>query len=286
MRGEVGELTDVVRSDKPRTPTLMSVYDLHFTAGLLAKPKPTSLVVATTLDHFVIVTYLVDPATLRGHVHPRFELDCIEIEGAGKRALVSVVTFLDRDFRLLKCPWPKSRFGQTNYRAYVTDTVTGEHVAWFFGTCLDSLSVAVPRHVWGLPWHRGRMQFDCQYDDKATRYESFVIETQSSFAPAHLEIEDLGVAPRELAGFPNLEAGLVLLTHPTRGVFFRRDGSVGTYSIWHDRLDPTVGRARRASYPLLADLGLVAEGSVDNVHSVLIQPSVEFLIYLPPSAAF
>jgi transposase InsO family protein len=68
-------------------------------------------------------------------------------DGAPK-ALVSVVPFLDQDFHFVRCPWPKSRFGQTNYRAYVIDGKTGEHVVWFFGTSLASFLVVVPRVAW------------------------------------------------------------------------------------------------------------------------------------------
>src|SRR6185436_1590011 len=118
----------------------MSLDGLRFEPSLLSRPVPGGLAAETTLLHFAIVTYLVDPSALRTHLHPRFEPDCIRIAGGVPRALVSAVTFLDRDFRFVVFPWFKSAFGQTNYRSYVTDTTTGDHVAWFFGTCLDSLS--------------------------------------------------------------------------------------------------------------------------------------------------
>jgi uncharacterized protein YqjF (DUF2071 family) len=260
----------------------MSLNHLRFTPTQLSKPAPGPLAAETTLLHFVIVTYLVDASVLRTHLHPRFEPDCIDCDGDAPQALVSVVTFLDRDFRFVVCPWLKNSFGQTNYRSYVTDTVTGDHVAWFFGTCLDSRSVAVPRYAWRLPWHRAQMAFDCRYDERVGRYVSFNVETRSRWAPAQLEIEDSGEPPRELAGFSNLEAGLVLLTQPTRGFFFRQDGALGSYSIWHDRLRPTVGKIKRARYWLLQQLNLIQEGDCRNVHSVLIQRSVDFTIYLPP----
>ena len=259
--------------------------DLRFSTAQHPRPKPTGLAVETTLLHFAIVTWHVDPDALRAQLDARYEPDCVDIDGVGPRALVSAVTFLDHEFRFVLCPWPKSAFGQTNYRAYVTDTKTGEHVAWFFGTCLDSPAVAVPKFAWGLPWHRAHMAFDCDYDDLAGRYRSFAVETRSRFAPARLQLEDSGEAPRELPGFSNLESGLVLLTHPTRGVFFRRDGSVGTYTIWHDRIRPTTARLVRADYPLFEQLGLIRSGDSDGVHSVLVQRSVDFTIYLPPSRA-
>jgi hypothetical protein len=177
---------------------------------------------------------------------------------------------------------PGAGFGQTNYRAYATDTETGEHVAWFFGTCLDSMSVTIPRYLWKLPWHRARMAFDCSYDDVAARYTSFSVATRSRWAPAVLQLEDSGRPPERLDGFADRETGMVLLTHPLRGHFFRRDGALGSYAIWHDRIEPTRGHVIEARYPLLQDLGLVDEGDICGVHSVLIQRTVDFTIYLAP----
>ena len=261
----------------------MSIENLRFTSTLLSKPAPRGLAVETTLQHFAIVTYWVDPSTLRKHLHPRFEPVCLAVDGLPRRALVSVVTFLDRDFRFVACPWFKASFGQTNYRAYVEDTQTGEQAAWFFGTCLDSVSVAVPRYLWRLPWHRARMVFDCRYDDAAERYSTFHVTTRSRWAPAQLLLDDLGSPPDDVPGVSDLEAGLVLLTHPMRGYFFRRDGALGSYTIWHDRMQPTRGEVREARFPLLHELELVAEGDRGSVHSVLLQRNVDFTIYLPPS---
>jgi uncharacterized protein YqjF (DUF2071 family) len=260
----------------------MSIEGLRFTPQLLKKPVPRRLAVETTLEHFAIVTYWVDPLQLRKHLHPRFEPVCL-VEGGLRRALVSVVSFLDRDFRFVVCPWLKRSFGQTNYRAYVEDTQTGEQAAWFFGTVLDSVSVAVPRHFWKLPWHRARMAFDCRYDDAVSRYSTFDIRTESRWAPGHLTLEDSGRPPDRLPGVANLEAALVLLTHPMRGYFFRQDGVLGSYSIWHDRTIPTVGSVREARYPLLQTLDLVSEADQSGIHSVLLAPTIDFTIYLPPS---
>jgi uncharacterized protein YqjF (DUF2071 family) len=257
--------------------------DLRYTPRLLTKPIPRGLAAETTLQHFVIVTYWVDPSNLRKHLHPRFEPVCLSVKNRSRQALVSVVTFLDRDFRFAVCPWFKRSFGQTNYRAYVKDTQTGEHAAWFFGTCLDSVSVAVPRYIWRLPWHRAQMDFECRYDQEAARYAIFKVRTRSRWAPARLAIEDSGKTPTQLAGVSNLEAGLVLLTHPLRGYFFLQDGALGSYAIWHDRAQLTVGTIQEAKYPLLQQLGLVEDGVQSDIHSVLIQPSIDFTIYLPPS---
>ncbi|MEP6962924.1 MAG: DUF2071 domain-containing protein, partial [Acidobacteriota bacterium] len=233
---------------------------------------------------FAIVTYCVEPDALRKHLHPRFTPDLIRTEEGEERALISVVTFLDRDFRFANLPWPKYCFGQTNYRAYVIDRETGEHVVWFFGTCLDSWTVAIPRHLWKLPWHRAKMDFQCRYDEQLRRYAHYAVRTSSQWAPAELTFDDSGKAPERLIGFSNLEAGLVLLTHPLRGYFFRRDGSLGGYSIWHERVLPTMATPTVARFPVLDRLGLVPAGELAQVHSVMVQRRIAFTIYLPPTA--
>ena len=260
----------------------MSIESLRFTPRLLTKPALRGLAVETTLEHFAIVTYWVDALALRKHLHPRFEPVCLAVDGRGPSALVSVVTFLDRDFRLAACPWPTWSFGQTNYRAYVCDTETGEQAVWFFGTCLDSVSVLVPHVVWKLPWHRAHMTFDCRYDQGARRYSTYTVTTRSRWSPGELAIADSGEALTEIPGVANFEAGLVLLTHPLRGYFYRRDRALGSYTIWHSRTTPTRGRLLLANYPLLQTLGLVDAGDTSGVHSVLLQPAIDFTIYLPP----
>jgi len=260
----------------------MSIESLRFTSRLLTKPEPRGLSAETTLQHFAIVTYWVEPAALRQHLHPRFEPVCLSVDGKSARSLVSVVTFLDRDFRFAACPWPTWSFGQTNYRAYVHDTETGEQAVWFFGTCLDSLSVLVPRYLWKLPWHRAHMTFDCRYDEKARRYSTFNVTTRSDWSPGELAITDSGETPTEIPGVANFEAGLVLLTHPLRGYFYRQDRALGSYAIWHSRTTPTKGQLQLATYPLLEKLGLVETGDTSSIHSVLMQPAIDFTIYLPP----
>lgn len=257
-------------------------HALTFTPEMLTRPDPGRSGAETTLQHFAIVTYFVDPTLLKRQLHPRFEPLRVRAADGSERGLVSVVTFFDRDFRFTRWPRAVRSFGQTNYRAYVIDRTTGEHVAWFFGTCVDSATVAIPRYIWKLPWHRARMSFECHYDAAATRYASYRVSTTSRWAPGDLDVEDRGLAPTALAGFPDLETALVVLTHPLQGFYFRRDGGLGSYRIWHQRMQTTEGRLLKAKYPLLSEYGLVPVGDVRNVQSVLLQREIPFTIYLPP----
>ena len=255
---------------------------LRFESSHLTRRPPAGIDVVTMLEHFAIITYLVDPAALRPHIDERFEPDCVTAADGSEKALLSVVPFLDRDFRFVRFPFFKWRFGQTNYRAYVTDRTTGEHAVWFFGTSLASWTVNIPYYIWRLPWYQATINFDVAWDESAQRYSRYQFTTDSEWAPAQCTLEDSGAAVQELAGFPDLETGKVLLTHPLKGYYYRRDGSLGSYSIWHDKLQLTSGRAIQANFPLLDRLGLVKEGDLDAIHSVLIQPATEFTIYLPP----
>jgi hypothetical protein len=246
------------------------------------KPATRGRDVTARLGHFALVNYAVDPARLRPLVHPRYDLDCITDAQGRTRALISMVPFQDQDFHFVGLPWARFRFGQTNYRAYVVDRETGKRLVWFFGTTLDSWSVAVPRHLWKLPWHAGRISFDCAYDAGARRYERYRMRTESAWAPAEVELEDTGVPPERLEGFDDLEKGLFALTHPLEGAFYRRDGLLGGYSVWHERLRCTLGRAVRVKIGLFETLGLVDAAEQRKPHSVLIQRETEFTIYLPP----
>jgi hypothetical protein len=253
-----------------------------FTPELMTRPRVRPLDVVAGLGHFAIVTYAVDPARVRPHVHPRFDLDCHRAADGSEKVWVSMVPFEDQDFHFAGLPWLTFRFGQTNYRTYVIDRRTGRRAVWFWGTTLDSWTVAVPRYCWKLPWHRGRVRFDCAYDGAAGRYARYRMTTRSDWAPVEMELEDTGSALERLDGYSDLEAGLVVLTHPLTGVFYRRDGKLGSYKIWHDRLHCTAGRVVSARIGLFDRIGLVPFAEQGAPHSVLIQPRSEFTIYLPP----
>jgi hypothetical protein len=239
--------------------------------------------VRTRLRHFAIVSVGVDADALRRHVHPRFEIETVADASGRAHALVSVVPFQDIDFTFVRVPWLRWTFGQTNYRAYVRDGATGERAVWFFGTALDFAGIVVPRYGWRLPWHRASIAFDCDYDESARRYRRYRMSATSSWASAVLELEDTGKAPVALPGFPDLESGLIALTHPLTGFYYRRDGRLGSYCVSHPRLEPTVGRIVEARFPLLERLGLTSGDVAAAGHSVLIQHETTFTIHLPPA---
>lgn len=258
----------------------MAPHPLSFKDCLIPRPKPRGIDVVSLLHHFAIVTYAVDPARLRRRVHPRFELLTIEREGR-KRALISIVPFAEVNFGLAAYPSPRFRFNQTNYRVYVTDTKTGDHCVWFIGSLLDSITVLIPRYLWKLPWHYGQMQFDCELDGKS--YKHYRMRTRSKWADAELELVTEAGLKSAHYGFPDEESALAYLTHPLKGYYYRRDGKLGSYSIWHDRLNMQPARLASARFDVLDRMGIAGLEEQQEPYSVLVQPEAEFTVYLPPT---
>lgn len=254
---------------------------LRFRDYLHPRPAPSGIDAICKLQHFAIVTYAVDPRRFDGIIPPRFRLDCVEVQGR-QRALVSVVPFIDIDFTSARYPFPKFTMGQTNYRVYVVDSHSGEKCVWFLGTTLDSWTVAIPRFLWKLPWHPGSVTFDCERDPQTGLYSRYRMLTRARWAPASLELKQQPGAQLNLAGFPDTETGLVFLTHPLAGFYHRRDGRLGTYRVWHERLQVAAATLVSARFDLLSRLNIASIEEQQAPHSVLLEPVNEFTIYLPP----
>jgi hypothetical protein len=266
---------------------------IRYTVGChVTQPTPAAIIrercrapdggrftVETELQHFALITYAVPPERLRPLIHPAFPLRTVWIDGE-ERALLSVVPFLDRDFRARQLPWPRFSFGQTNYRIYVR--YRGEDCAWFLGTTLASPSVVVPRWLWRLPWYYARTSFDARYDKAAARYTRYQLATRSAWGAAEVTLADTGQPMGLLPGFDDPAEQQLVVTHPIAGYFWRRDGRLGTYSIWHDEMRPTLGSVQHARFALLERLGILGPDEALRPHSVLLQRSVSFQIHLPP----
>lgn len=254
---------------------------LFFKDYVHPRPQPKGVDIQCKLQHFAIISYAIDPERFENLIPKRFSLDTVVIDGKEK-ALLSVVPFIDVDFTSAVFPFPKFSMGQTNYRIYIIDNNTGERCVWFLGTTLDSWTLLVPRHIWQLPWHSGKVRFDCQFDPTNECYTKYEMETQASWAPAHVELKQSIDDEFSFEGFINEETALVYLTHPLTGFYHRRDDKLGTYRVWHEKLAVKPATLQHAYFGLLSRMGLVSDQEQQLPHSVLIEPINEFTIYLPP----
>jgi hypothetical protein len=240
------------------------------------RPRLRGLDAATTLVDVAITTFAVDPAALARLLPSGVDPDAVSLDDGRSRALVSAVTFRDVDFRLAFADRLRFAFVQTNYRAYVR--IGDRRLVWFFGTSLDSPLVAVPRLAWRMPWHGGTMRLEATWDgDRCTSYRQ---NTRAAWAGADLELEGSDEPVGRLDGFADRDEALLVLTHPLDGLYRRRDGGLGGYSVWHERFAPRIGIARKARFELFERLGLVEPGA--EPHSVMLQRTIDFSVLLPP----
>jgi uncharacterized protein YqjF (DUF2071 family) len=249
-------------------------------AEAFARPRPRihGLDATTTLRDFAIVTFDVDPDRLAAALPAGLVPEVRRLDDGRERGFVSAVSFRDVDFRFAFAGWLRRSFCQTNYRAYVRGP-DGRQAVSFFGTTLDSRLVAVPRLVWSMPWHPGRTSIESTWADGAcTAYRH---RCSGEWGGADVELTGTAERAGRLDGFADADDTAHVLTHPLDGWFLRRDGRLGRYAVWHERLPMTVGRARQARYDVFEDLGLVAADAAP--HSVLLAPSVEFDVLLPPT---
>lgn len=255
---------------------------LRFENHLTPRPRAKGIDVATQLKHFAIITYAIDPGRLAGIIPERFRLVTVEIDGQPK-ALLSVVPFVNAGFRSAAYPSPRVSMAQVNYRVYIIDSETGANAVWFLGSILDSWMIVVPRYVWKLPWQKGTIRISYAFDTKTELYDRYEMTTKNEWAPARVQLAQTGDTPLHLEGFPDVETGLIYLSHPLIGFYYRRDGKLGINRVWHDRLHFKPATVKAAHFDLLDRLELVSVSEQATPHSVLIRPTTEFMSVLPPS---
>ncbi|GAA2883780.1 hypothetical protein GCM10010517_47070 [Streptosporangium fragile] len=225
----------------------------------------------TELDDFAIVSYRVPTEAVARLLPEGFAPLEITYADGVSAALVSAVAFRDRDFHFRFFPPAAMNCGQINYRAYVT--ADGRPGVWFFGTGLDHPLVAVPKWLWGMPWDRAHIDVAADWDAAPVRW-------RLTADNAHCEAVGLDAPPARLDGFDGEHEWMPLLTHPTLGWYRRRDGHVGTYSIWHPPMRPRHLAAVSARFRVFEQLGLTTPESVP--HSILAQRRLHFDIHTPP----
>jgi hypothetical protein len=246
----------------------------------LHRPPPNLLDIHTTLQHFALINYAVPAERLQPYIPERFEIPEFGINGR-PLALLSIVPFIDTHFRYIRiAPWFKLRFAQTNYRVYVIDRQTNQHVVWFFGTTLGSPIVFLARSLWHIPWYYGRYKTSFRHENG--RYTQFQYRTESKWAAAEVDIEDTGQPLAVQPGFDTLEEMQLILTNPVAGFYYRMDGRLGSYTIWHDLMEMTLAQPRKLHFALLERLKILTQEEMNRPHSIFITPTIDFDIHLPP----
>jgi uncharacterized protein YqjF (DUF2071 family) len=252
-------------------------------AEAFARPRTSLrwLDAETTLEDFALVTFDVDPGRLAAVLPTGLVPEVRTLDDGRRRGFVSAVSFRDVDFRFAMTRWLRVSFFQTNYRAYVRGP-DGVSSVFFFGTTLDSPLVALPRYLWGMPWHPGSTTIEATWTSDGVCGE-YRHQSRGGWGSADVELVGTSEPMGRLDGFTDTDDAAHFVTHPLDGWFQRPDGGLGRYAVWHDRLRPTLGVARRACYAVFEDLGIVDPDA--EPHSVLLQRAIDFDVLLPPRRA-
>ena len=243
------------------------------------RPRLGGFDALTTLRDFALITYDVDPDRLArllpsGH---GFEPEVVTLNDGRRRGLVSAVNFRDVDFRFVRASWMRATFVQTNYRAYVTRG--SEHSVFFFGTTLSSRLAVLPRLMWSMPWYRVDGSLEATWDEQ--RCLSYVSRSSGGWGNSAIELEGTNETASTLEGFTDAGHAAHVIINPLIGYFERRHGGIGRYGVWHEPLQPTLGRVISARFDAFEERGLIERGQ--EPHSVLLQQLTDFAVLLPPT---
>lgn len=246
---------------------------------IVAKRSRSIIDFNTTLQHFSIVTYKVEVDRLAAFL-PSFLKPKVFYSGGQRFALISAVGFKDCDFGFKKLGnFPRLPFFQTNFRAYITDS-NGEDCVWFFGTTLGSWTHLIPQRLWKMPWAHGNYTFDHKTDHG--KYSKYNLEWKCSNGNGLIDIRSTKESMKLHEGFDSVDQQLLVLTHPVVGYYYRNDCKVGTYEIWHPEMVLHEGEGLDIRLDRFINLGLLSSDELGTPHSVLITPSIEFDILMPP----
>jgi len=236
--------------------------------------------VNTLLEHLAIITYRVPAERVAKFIPKPFKLFTF-VENGTEFALISAVPFKDKDFAFYRISKQINfSFYQTNFRTYIIDQRNNEHCAWFFGTTLGSYTALIPRYLWQMPWQKGTYKFSCKLTEAG--YQQYNMKFSSKQGKGLVEIVS-GTEPMKLLpGFDTLEQQILILTHPTIGYYNISDKKLGMYEIWHPEMKLYSGISQNLYFEIFEKLGLLTQSEMQNPHSVLITPSIEFDILLPP----
>jgi hypothetical protein len=228
------------------------------------------------LSNFSIISYLVDPSILK-KLLPSFIRPELFTINSTDHGMISAVSFCDTDFKFgWMGPFSWFNMWQTNYRAYVIDVRDNTKCVWFFQTMLGSVTSIIPRSIWKMPWYNSK------YNAKICP-ERWKIFGKSS---KYNDIVEIDICPndasRQLAWFASNHDVVQSICYPSRGFYLKTDGSVGSYSIWHEAIKLSGGSIMNLNFSAFSRLGLVCESNFNNPHSIICNKSIDFEIYLPP----
>ncbi len=236
--------------------------------------------VNTQLEHFAIITYKVPVDKIQPLIPKPFKLWSFKEKNI-EYALISAVPFKDKDFSFYRLTrLLKFNFYQTNFRTYIVDQRDNSNSAWFFGTTLGSYTSIIPEKIWKMPWKYGKYHF--KYKLNNHEYSEYKMNFKSKLGDGIIDIKSSGNSMKIQQGFNSIAQQVHILTHPVIGYYNINKNEIGTYEVWHPKIDLKEGTVNELYFELFEKLGFLTKKEMQNPHSVLLTPRIEFDILLPP----
>lgn len=245
------------------------------------KNNRSLLDVHTQLQHFAIITYQLPISRLKGIVPSPFKIWTF-VEDGIEYGLISAVTFKIKNFSFYKISKnPKFNFFQTDFRTYIFDERSQNHAIWFLGTTLGSYAYIIPRRIWKMPCQFGT--FDFQHQIKDCQYLKYHMTFQSKQGEGHVEIKSSNHEMKILKGFTSIDQQTYILTHPITGYYSMSEKTIGSYEIWHPKMQITEGISFNLYFEFFEKLKLLSKTEMNHPHSILMSPEIKFRVLLPPN---
>lgn len=220
------------------------------------------------LRHFALITHAVPPKRVKAHLPEGFELDTWDLNGK-PRALVSVGCFRNEKFGLAALNRPNFDFEQSTYRTYVK--YNGVRGAYFFGTYLGNpISWAMQRAV-ASGAKLGRFEIIRNYNDSGYRRYSGAVHSKSGETRFELRANEL----------PENDELTQFVTYRPHGFFKSSLGRVWDQPVEHARMCPFEGKLISGRFDPWDALDILSPEEAAHPISVLVQPSIHFLIKTP-----
>lgn len=231
-----------------------------------------------TIENFALVQHVVPVDRVRPHVPDRFELETFWEDGIEK-TWISTSCFCNRQTRWGGLRYPAHDFSQTTFRTYAT--YRGLRGAYFFGTWVST------RLSWlgqfSVAAHTKLADFDVEINGGLSGYPRYRFEATTGTARMGFEIEAVDrVEPKEPFRTGDEHGGFI--THRLWGFTRNPMGFHVVGRIQHRRMRPWGGRLIDGDFGYWTDLEILFPDEYETVYSVLVEPSVHFLLYPPRPA--
>jgi uncharacterized protein DUF2071 len=231
--------------------------------------------ISVEVRNFALVTYAVPAERVRRHLPGAYTLETFH-RNRREHCLVSATCFCNHRFRWSGLPFPRLTFDESTYRVYVTHR--GRQGVYFFRRFLSSpIPFAAQR---ALDEHVSVGGFDVETRRDDAGYSFYACRVRSADVANNFTIRASG-APVRKPPFASGDELAQQITYRLHGFFQTTSGLQGHMPVSHRRMAPWSGELISGRFDTLSSLDIVRPEEVARPYSVLVEPSVNFLLRPP-----